>query len=92
MANDVPNGGTARKKITVVLGAQWGDEGKGKLVDLVAKDFDVVARCQGGNNAGHTVVVGDKAYDFHLLPSGIIWEGKVSLIGNGVVVHVPQVK
>ena len=47
---------------------------------------------QGGNNAGHTVVVGDKAYDFHLLPSGIIWEGKVSLIGNGVVVHVPQVK
>ena len=46
MANDVSNGGTARKKITVVLGAQWGDEGKGKLVDLVAKDFDVVARCQ----------------------------------------------
>ena len=93
MANDVSNGGAAANgnKITVVLGAQWGDEGKGKLVDLVAKDFDVVARCQGGNNAGHTVVVGDKAYDFHLLPSGIIWEGKVSLIGNGVVVHVPQV-
>ena len=47
---------------------------------------------QGGNNAGHTVVVGDKEYDFHLLPSGIIWEGKVSLIGNGVVVHVPQAR
>jgi adenylosuccinate synthase len=79
----------AVNKVTVVLGAQWGDEGKGKVVDLLAGDMDIVCRCQGGNNAGHTVVVGDKAYDFHLLPSGIIWPGVESLIGNGVVVHIP---
>lgn len=59
-------------KATVVLGAQWGDEGKGKIVDLLATDADVVCRCAGGNNAGHTVVVGEIEYDFHLLPSGII--------------------
>lgn len=75
--------------MTVVLGAQWGDEGKGKLVDLLCEDMDVVARCQGGNNAGHTVQVGDIKYDFHLLPSGVIWEGCESLIGNGVVIHLP---
>jgi len=73
----------------VVLGAQWGDEGKGKLVDLLCEEMDVVARCQGGNNAGHTVQVGEIKYDFHLLPSGVIWEGCESLIGNGVVVHLP---
>merc|ERR1712223_1445652 len=77
-------------KVKVVLGAQWGDEGKGKLVDLLAEHADVVARCQGGNNAGHTVIVGDTSYDFHLLPSGIIWPNCISLIGNGVVVHVPS--
>jgi len=77
-------------KVKVVLGAQWGDEGKGKLVDLLAENADVVARCQGGNNAGHTVIVGETAYDFHLLPSGIIWPNCISLIGNGVVVHVPS--
>lgn len=76
-------------KVTVVLGAQWGDEGKGKVVDLLSEDMQMVCRCAGGNNAGHTVVVGDKAYDFHLLPSGIIWEKCISLIGNGVVVHLP---
>jgi len=76
-------------RVTVVLGAQWGDEGKGKVVDLLAEHMEVICRCQGGNNAGHTVVVGDKAYDFHLLPSGIIWPGAESLIGNGVVVHLP---
>jgi len=75
--------------VTVVLGAQWGDEGKGKLVDLLCEEMDVVARCQGGNNAGHTVQVGEIKYDFHLLPSGVIWEGCESLIGNGVVVHLP---
>jgi len=75
--------------VTVVLGAQWGDEGKGKLVDLLCEDMDVVARCQGGNNAGHTVQVGEVKYDFHLLPSGVIWERCESLIGNGVVVHLP---
>ena len=75
--------------VTVVLGAQWGDEGKGKLTDLLCEEMEVVARCQGGNNAGHTVQVGDIKYDFHLLPSGVIWEGCESLIGNGVVIHIP---
>lgn len=75
--------------VAVVLGAQWGDEGKGKLVDMLAEKAKAVCRCQGGNNAGHTVIVGDKAYDFHLLPSGIVHEGCKSIIGNGVVVHVP---
>jgi len=82
--------GEAVNKVSVVLGSQWGDEGKGKLVDLLAEHADVVARCQGGNNAGHTVIVGDKSYDFHLLPSGIIWPDCISLIGNGVVIHVPS--
>ncbi|CAB3363305.1 Hypothetical predicted protein [Cloeon dipterum] len=77
------------RQATVVLGAQWGDEGKGKLVDLLAADADVVCRCQGGNNAGHTVVVDGCEFDFHLLPSGIIQPKCLSLIGNGVVVHLP---
>uniref|UniRef100_A0A667YVH3 Adenylosuccinate synthetase n=1 Tax=Myripristis murdjan TaxID=586833 RepID=A0A667YVH3_9TELE len=76
-------------KVTVVLGAQWGDEGKGKVVDLLATEADLVCRCQGGNNAGHTVVVDGKEYDFHLLPSGIINSKSISLIGNGVVIHLP---
>ncbi|XP_027377825.1 adenylosuccinate synthetase isozyme 1 isoform X2 [Bos indicus x Bos taurus] len=80
---------TSGSRVTVVLGAQWGDEGKGKVVDLLATDADVVSRCQGGNNAGHTVVVDGKEYDFHLLPSGIINPKAVSFIGNGVVVHLP---
>lgn len=87
------NGGTNvsrfNSKVTVVLGAQWGDEGKGKVVDMIATDVDVVCRCQGGNNAGHTVVVDGVEFDFHLLPSGIINEKCVSLIGNGVVIHLP---
>ncbi|CAG4988165.1 unnamed protein product [Parnassius apollo] len=76
-------------KVTVVLGAQWGDEGKGKLVDLLAVNADIVCRCQGGNNAGHTVVVDGKEFDFHLLPSGIINQKCISVIGNGVVIHLP---
>ncbi|XP_038206434.1 adenylosuccinate synthetase [Zerene cesonia] len=76
-------------KVTVVLGAQWGDEGKGKVVDLLALNSDIVCRCQGGNNAGHTVVVNGKEFDFHLLPSGIINQECISLIGNGVVIHLP---
>uniref|UniRef100_A0A665VGE9 Adenylosuccinate synthetase n=1 Tax=Echeneis naucrates TaxID=173247 RepID=A0A665VGE9_ECHNA len=83
LRNDMGN------KVTVVLGAQWGDEGKGKVVDLLATEADVVCRCQGGNNAGHTVVVDGKEYDFHLLPSGIINPKSISLIGNGVVIHLP---
>ncbi|XP_024293230.1 adenylosuccinate synthetase isozyme 1 C [Oncorhynchus tshawytscha] len=76
-------------KVTVVLGAQWGDEGKGKVVDLLATESDLVCRCQGGNNAGHTVVVEGKEYDFHLLPSGIINPKSICVIGNGVVIHLP---
>uniref|UniRef100_A0A3Q4AZ54 Adenylosuccinate synthetase n=1 Tax=Mola mola TaxID=94237 RepID=A0A3Q4AZ54_MOLML len=76
-------------KVTVVLGAQWGDEGKGKVVDLLAQDADMVCRCQGGNNAGHTVVVDSVEYDFHLLPSGIINPKVTAFIGNGVVIHLP---
>uniref|UniRef100_A0AAY4ALB7 Adenylosuccinate synthetase n=1 Tax=Denticeps clupeoides TaxID=299321 RepID=A0AAY4ALB7_9TELE len=78
-----------RNKVTVVLGAQWGDEGKGKVVDLLAMDADVVCRCQGGNNAGHTVVVDSVEYDFHLLPSGVLNKKATSFIGNGVVIHLP---
>lgn len=69
-----------------VLGAQWGDEGKGKMTDYLAEEADVVVRFQGGNNAGHTVVVGDKEYKLHLIPSGILYEDKLNVIGNGVVV------
>ncbi|KAK3753625.1 hypothetical protein QZH41_014732, partial [Actinostola sp. cb2023] len=79
-----------KTKVTVVLGSQWGDEGKGKLVDILATTADLVCRCQGGNNAGHTVVVGEKRYAFHILPSGIINDHAMNVIGNGVVIHVPQ--
>ncbi len=70
----------------VVVGAQWGDEGKGKLIDILSKDVDVTVRYQGGSNAGHTVIVGKEHYVFHLLPSAILRSGKVCVIGNGVVV------
>lgn len=69
----------------IVLGAQWGDEGKGKMTDFLAKDADVVVRFQGGNNAGHTVEVGEKQYKLHLIPSGILYKNKLNVIGNGVV-------
>lgn len=74
----------------VVLGSQWGDEGKGKLVDILCEDIEVCARCQGGNNAGHTIVVGDAKYDFHMLPSGLVNPKCLNLLGSGVVVHVPS--
>lgn len=74
----------------VVLGSQWGDEGKGKLVDLLCDDIDVCARCQGGNNAGHTIVVGKVKYDFHMLPSGLVNPKCQNLVGSGVVIHVPS--
>ncbi len=73
----------------VVVGAQWGDEGKGKIIDLLAADSDYIVRFQGGNNAGHTVVVGQDEFVFHLVPSGILYPGKIAIIGNGVVVD-PQ--
>ncbi len=69
----------------VIVGAQWGDEGKGKVIDYLASEADVVVRGQGGNNAGHTVVVGDKKYALHLIPSGILNENTINVIGNGVV-------
>ncbi len=71
---------------TVIVGLQWGDEGKGKIIDLLAKDADYIVRYQGGNNAGHTVVVNGKSYIFHLIPSGILHKDKVCLIGNGAVI------
>jgi len=70
----------------VVVGAQWGDEGKGKIVDFLCDHFDVVARYQGGHNAGHTVVVGKNKYVMHMVPSGILHRGKICLLGNGVVI------
>jgi adenylosuccinate synthase len=69
-----------------IIGAQWGDEGKGKVIDIYAKNSDVVVRYQGGNNAGHTVVVGKDSFILHLIPSGILHKGKICVIGNGVVV------
>jgi len=70
----------------VIVGTQWGDEGKGKLIDILSREVDYIVRYQGGNNAGHTVVVGGQEYIFHLVPSGILHKGKICCIGNGVVV------
>ncbi len=75
-----------RKKNIIVVGLQWGDEGKGKIVDLLAKDADIIARYQGGNNAGHTVVSGDLSLVFRLVPSGMLNEEKICILGNGVVI------
>lgn len=70
----------------IILGAQWGDEGKGKLVDLLAGRFDFIVRYQGGNNAGHTILIGDRKFVLRLVPSGILHPGKIAVIGNGLVV------
>ncbi|SFC00005.1 Adenylosuccinate synthetase [Alkalibacterium subtropicum] len=70
----------------VVLGAQWGDEGKGKMTDFLAESADLVVRFQGGNNAGHTVIVGDSEYKLHLIPSGILYDDKLNILGNGTVI------
>jgi adenylosuccinate synthase len=72
--------------VTIIVGAQWGDEGKGKIVDLLSEDIDIVARYQGGANAGHTVVIGKKEYVLHLIPSGIFHKHVTCVIGNGVVI------
>ena len=69
----------------VVVGAQWGDEGKGKIVDWLSEQADIVVRFQGGHNAGHTLVIGEKVFKLSLLPSGIVRENKLAVIGNGVV-------
>ncbi len=70
----------------VIIGAQWGDEGKAKIIDILSEEADVVIRAQGGNNAGHTVAVGDEVYKFHLVPSGILYPGTECIVGNGVVI------
>ena len=70
----------------VVVGSQWGDEGKGKIVDWLSSEADVVVRFQGGHNAGHTLVIGKKVFKLRLLPSGIVRDGKISILGNGVVI------
>ena len=71
---------------TVVVGTQWGDEGKGKITDFLSEDADIIARFSGGNNAGHTIQFGGETYKLHLVPSGIFYDDKISLIGNGVVI------
>jgi adenylosuccinate synthase len=71
---------------TILVGAQWGDEGKGKIIDFLTEEADLVVRSQGGNNAGHTVIIGGKKFTLHLIPSGILRTGKACVIGNGVVV------
>jgi adenylosuccinate synthase len=71
----------------VVVGTQWGDEGKGKITDFLAETAEVVARYQGGNNAGHTILIQDKKYKLHLIPSGIFYENKICVIGNGMVIN-----
>ncbi len=78
-------------KNIVVVGSQWGDEGKGKIVDWLSEQADVVVRFQGGHNAGHTLVINGVTYKLRLLPSGIVRKNKISIIGNGVVVD-PWVK
>src|SRR5213083_633605 len=71
---------------TILVGAQWGDEGKGKIIDVLTEQADVVVRTQGGNNAGHTVFIGKQKYVLHLVPSGILRKRKLCVIGNGVVI------
>ncbi|MCK5809143.1 adenylosuccinate synthase [bacterium] len=76
--------------LMLVSGAQWGDEGKGKIVDLLTESASLVVRFQGGNNAGHTIVIGDKIYDLHAIPSGVLRDGVTCFIGNGVVLDPVQ--
>lgn len=73
--------------VTILIGAQWGDEGKGRFVDWLASDADIVARYSGGDNAGHTVAVGEKVYKMHLIPSGVLHSNVVSIMGNGMVIN-----
>ncbi len=70
----------------VIIGAQWGDEGKAKIIDILSEEAEVVIRSQGGNNAGHTVAVNDNVYKFHLIPSGVLYPGTDCIVGNGVVI------
>jgi len=72
--------------VKIIVGTQWGDEGKGKITDILSETADIVVRYQGGNNAGHTVVVGKDVFKLHLIPSGILFSDTICVIGNGVVV------
>ena len=74
----------------IIIGAQWGDEGKGKIVDTLSEKYNAVVRYQGGANAGHTVVIGDKKFVLHLLPTGIFHKNKINIIANGVVVDIDE--
>jgi len=74
--------------VNIIVGTQWGDEGKGKITDLLSVDMDMVVRYQGGNNAGHTVVIGDKTFKLHLIPSGVFYKNVLCVIGNGVVIDL----
>ena len=74
-------------KADLVIGIQWGDEGKGKIVDMLCQNYDVVCRSGGGHNAGHTIVVGEKKYALHLVPSGILHKNTTNIIGTGVVLN-----
>src|SRR5213595_3253853 len=76
----------SKTRTVVIVGAQWGDEGKGKLVDVLAERAGWVVRYQGGANAGHTVQIGEKSFVLHLLPSGIVHVGKTCVLGNGMVI------
>lgn len=78
-----------QSKVCAVVGSQWGDEGKGKLVDILAKEYDIVGRFNGGANAGHTVIVGNNKFGFHLLPCGILYPRTKNVLGNGVVIQFP---
>ena len=78
------------KNVDLLVGAQWGDEGKGKVVDILGSEVDVFVRYQGGANAGHTVVVDGEKVVFHLLPSGMLYPGKLCVLGNGLVIDPEQ--
>ncbi|MEM5775275.1 MAG: adenylosuccinate synthetase, partial [Anaerolineaceae bacterium] len=73
--------------LDIIIGSQWGDEGKGRFVDLLARNAQIVARFNGGDNAGHTVTVGSQIFKLHLIPSGIIHPGTLNIMGNGMVIH-----
>lgn len=76
-------------QVVAVIGAQWGDEGKGKIIDYLSPHFDILARACGGANAGHTIIVAGKKHVFHLLPAGCLHEGKTLILGSGMVIHLP---
>jgi adenylosuccinate synthase len=81
-----------KSRVCAIIGSQWGDEGKGKLTDILAEKYDICARFNGGDNAGHTIVVGKQKFAFHLLPSGMLNQGTTNMIGNGVVVNLLSLK